>query len=535
MGIPSYFSHIVKNHADIIQKLCKFEKNIDNLYLDSNSIVYDCLRAISEFYQKDKTDKEFESHLNIAVCSKIDEYISHISPNKRVFIAFDGVAPVAKLEQQRNRRYKSNLMESIRHQLGDKKNVWNKTAITPGTDFMKSLNKTIKDYYRNQEKKYGIEKFIISGSDEAGEGEHKLFQYIRDHESYHRKSVTVIYGLDADLIMLCINHLPISKQIYLYRETPEFVKSLNRDLEPNESYLMHIPSLAAMIIAEMNGYKKANSKQQINRLYDYIFICFFLGNDFLPHFPSVNIRNGGIHIMMAAYQNTIGKTNNNLTDGRRIYWKYVKKLVEELADQEYSHIMAEYKIRDKRGRRYIKATTVDEKMDKLITIPQKQREIEKFINPHSKFWEARYYKSLFNIDITDGWRQKICINYLEGLEWTQSYYTMNCKDWRWSYNYHYPPLFCDLVKYIPHWETTMIEKNNHKAVSPYVQLSYVLPKSSLNLLPDNIRVSLLEHYPELYNDDCKIYWAFCKYLWEGHVDFPHINLAELEKFVNACA
>ena len=111
----------------------------------------------------------------------------------------------------------------------------------------------------------------------------------------------------------------------------------------------------------MNGYRKVNSKQQVNRLYDYIFICFFLGNDFLPHFPSVNIRNGGIHIMMAAYRNTIGKTNNNLTDGKRIYWKYVKKLVEELADQEYNNIMAEYKIRDKREGRYIKATTVDEK------------------------------------------------------------------------------------------------------------------------------------------------------------------------------
>ena len=84
MGIPSYFSHIVKNHADIIRKLCKFEKNIDNLYLDSNSIVYDCLRAISEFYQKDKTDKDFEHRLNMAICSKIDEYISHISDCRHI-------------------------------------------------------------------------------------------------------------------------------------------------------------------------------------------------------------------------------------------------------------------------------------------------------------------------------------------------------------------------------------------------------------------------------------------------------------------
>ena len=242
MGIPSYFSYIAKNHTDIIQKLCKFEKNIDNLYLDSNSIIYDCLRAISDEYKKCKNDIEFETLLNIAVCKKIDEYILHLQPKKKVFIAFDGVAPVAKLEQQRNRRYKSNLLSQIRNSIEEDETVmWNKTAITPGTRFMVNLNLFIQKYYNNQEKLFGIEEFIISGSDECGEGEHKLFQYIRDNSSYHHGTVTVIYGLDADLIMLCINHLPISKQIYLYRETPEFAKSLNRNLEPNESYLMHIP------------------------------------------------------------------------------------------------------------------------------------------------------------------------------------------------------------------------------------------------------------------------------------------------------
>ena len=242
MGIPSYFSYIAKNHTDIIQKLCKFEKNIDNLYLDSNSIIYDCLRAISDEYKKCKNDIEFETLLNIAVCKKIDEYILHLQPKKKVFIAFDGVAPVAKLEQQRNRRYKSNLLSQIRNSIEEDETVmWNKTAITPGTRFMVNLNLFIQKYYNKQEKQFGIEEFIISGSDECGEGEHKLFQYIRDNSSYHHGTVTVIYGLDADLIMLCINHLPISKQIYLYRETPEFAKSLNRNLEPNESYLMHIP------------------------------------------------------------------------------------------------------------------------------------------------------------------------------------------------------------------------------------------------------------------------------------------------------
>ena len=533
MGIPSYFSHIAKNHGNIIQKLCKFEKNIDNLYLDSNSIIYDCLRAIYNDYEKCENSIEFEKKLNLAVCNKIDEYIQHLSPKKRVFIAFDGVAPVAKLEQQRNRRYKSNLLSEIRKQISDEAEGWNKTAITPGTVFMKNLNIFIHNYYNNREKQYGIERFIISGSDEKGEGEHKIFQYIRDYPNYHHKSVTVIYGLDADLIMLCINHLPISKQIYLYRETPEFAKSLNRDLEPNTSYLMHIPSLANSIVLEMNNQRKPNTKQQQNRLYDYIFLCFFLGNDFLPHFPSVNIRNGGIHTMMAAYQNTIGKSDKNLTDGKKIFWKNVKTLVESLADQEYNNLMSEYNIRERGEKRMIKAKTTDEKMNKLLTIPQKSREIEKYIDPRKKYWEIRYYKALFDIDITNEWKQKICVNYLEGLEWTISYYTDSCKDWKWSYHYNYPPLFKDLVKFIPHWDTIMIEKNNNTAVSPYVQLSYVLPKSSLNLLPDNIRLGLLKNYPELYDNDCKIYWAFCKYLWEGHVDFPHIDLEQLETFVSS--
>ena len=34
MGIPSYFSYIVKNHNNILIKLNKLNKNIDNLYLD---------------------------------------------------------------------------------------------------------------------------------------------------------------------------------------------------------------------------------------------------------------------------------------------------------------------------------------------------------------------------------------------------------------------------------------------------------------------------------------------------------------------
>ena len=65
----------------------------------------------------------------------------------------------------------------------------------------------------------------------------------------------------------------------------------------------------------------------------------------------------------------------------------------------------------------------ENKMKRFLHIPIKNRELEKYINPNQQGWENRYYKTLFEIDITDDYRRKICINYLEGLEWTFKYYT----------------------------------------------------------------------------------------------------------------
>jgi outer membrane beta-barrel protein len=126
--------------------------------------------------------------------------------------------------------------------------------------------------------------------------------------------------------MLSINHLPITPNIYLFRETPEFIKSINAELEPNESYVLDIPELAQVITLDMNNGEELSSEQQKNRIYDYIFLCFFLGNDFMPHFPAVNIRTGGVDKMVQAYKATIGNTNENLTDGKIIYWKNVRSV-----------------------------------------------------------------------------------------------------------------------------------------------------------------------------------------------------------------
>jgi len=537
MGIPSYFSYIVKNHPSVIKKLQNNTNTIqiNNLYLDCNSIIYDAVHNI-DFTKL--VDSDFTSIIK-SVCVKIDEYIRLLKPDKTVFIAFDGVAPVAKLEQQRERRYKSVYQNMISKSIYKDKftDPWNTTAITPGTIFMSQLNNSIKKYYNNPNN-YNVDNIVLSTSDNCGEGEHKLFQYIREQPEKHCNQSTVIYGLDADLIMLSINHLPISNNIYLFRETPHFIKTINRDLEPNATYLLDIPELAKTITLNMNNNIELTTKQQKNRVYDYIFICFFLGNDFMPHFPSINIRTGGIDKMIDAYKATIGNSNENLTDGKKIYWKNVRQLVQYLSQLEHDNFKQEMKQRDKMEKRFLPNETLEDKFKKFESIPIYERQIEKYINPYKIGWEERYYKTLFDIEINEERKKQICVNYLEGLEWTMKYYTSGCPDWRWRYKYSYPPLLTDLIHYVPYFDTEFIvnknknEKEKENPVSQMVQLCYVLPYQCLHLLPQKLYDSLLKEHPEWHKNDCEFLWAFCKYFWESHVDMPDIDIRELELFVN---
>lgn len=527
MGIPSYFSYIVKNHREIIQKINDLKIPIHNLYIDSNSIVYDSLRALNG------VEIDFEKKLIESVCDKLHQYIQHIKPINCVFIAFDGVAPVAKLEQQRNRRYKSTMEKKIMKSIDSTFiDSWNSTAITPGTPFMKKLNKGVKEFFHNKETSYGLEKIKFSGSDEKGEGEHKLFGYIRDNEKSHKHQTTIIYGLDADLIMLSLNHLPIAKHIYLYRETPEFIKSIDKDLNPNESYLLNIPALSQYIISTMNNGRHINNKQQTNRLYDYIFMCFMLGNDFLPHFPSINIRTKGIFKLTSAYKNVLGNTNKNLTNGKIIYWDNFYKLVDYLAKEEHNNIKGEYSIRDKMSKRSFPSGSIEEKKFRYLNAPILNRNKERYIDPYNYGWEGRYYDALFDSFNSKSYIRDLCQNYLEGLEWVMKYYTTGCVDWRWKYNYNYPPLLVDLLRYIPRWNMDLIKDNDHKAVKDKVQLAYVLPNESLNLLSQKYHIRLLKQMRECYPMNGKLEWAFCKYIWESHVDLPHIDIEKLEEIMS---
>ncbi len=585
MGIPSYFAHVLKKYPRVIKRLSELPC-INNLYLDCNGMIYDVVRQMQ--FSPDK-QAEYEAELLQRICDSIDACIAIMRPTSSVFIAFDGVAPVAKLNQQRERRYKSwylGEMETQRRRdiaaqnqkngvkggrIEPPKPAWNTSAITPGTKFMNLLHVKLGEHFDASDPaalnaRYNLSGgagIIVSSSKEPGEGEHKLFEYIREHAAQHAAKTTVIYGLDADLIMLCMSHLHVSRGIYLYRETPEFVRSINVALDEKERYYMDIPEFADAIwgatSAQRLGTRRAlaphtpkvictgatNRNGGVRGTHgspmDYIFICFMLGNDFMPHFPALNIRTTGIATLLEAYRATFAPGETITLQGGGIHWPNYKKFVAALATQELNLVRKEHTTRDRQARHVRDTDKEDDVMHDVMMLPMTQRDVERSIDPFNAGWERRYYATLCDIPADlDGKTHAteiaaLCRNYLEGMEWTFRYYTRGCVDWKWTYANHYPPLLADLVQHIPDDATrSFLQVKPKDPIRDVVQLCYVLPKASHALLPPAVarglmRSKLASKYTDDGGHDFK--WAYCKYFWECHTDLPALDLRELEDIV----
>lgn len=515
MGIPSYFSHVIRKYKNTVRNKKYFVDTntvFTHLYMDCNSIIYDSFHDLSHKYDSEN-EEVFEDMIIMEVVSRIKDYISMINPTKLAYIAFDGVAPLAKMDQQRTRRYKTYFTSQIRYDESDEKiKSWNVSSITPGTLFQEKLCRVIKSSVL-------CSSVIVSCSEVAGEGEQKMYSSVRSCEDV---SMCIgVYGLDADLLMLSLLHVRSNKKMYIFREAREFEKSALVVDGLSDVYFVDIECLSKSIIAEMEC-------NDAGRMSDYVLMCFLLGNDFLPHLPCLNIRRDGLSILLDVYKKKIVNSSKWLISREtgKIKWKSMRLLIEELSKMESELLKREYTARKKFDKSKYCEKSREEKEKVLLNAPVIYRYDEKYICPDENGWEKRYYKNLIGNDknIKD-----VCQNYLEGIEWVYKYYTGDCPDWKWKYNYNYPPLLDDLYKCIPHFDTEFMPlKVDNRPFSPYTQLAYVLPKKNLYLLPKKIQEFLLKNYEELYPEKFEFKWAFCRYFWESHPVIPEIPVKLLE-------
>jgi len=484
MGIPSYFSYVLKHHK-IMKRLNDVKCN--SLFLDANSIIYDVI-----YDTNSNLNSNLNSNIDIyhGVFDKIKHIIDKINPTF-TYVSFDGVVPLAKMSQQKQRRYKSYLTKKIL-----KKNNWNTNAITPGTTFMNELD----DYLKN-ELIHSTMNTIFSGSKENGEGEQKIFEYIRNHEI---DGNVFIYGLDADLIMLSLLHLQ-NADIYLYRETKHFayIKGVNPELD----YVFNMDEMGLQIEAI---FEKNESK---NAIENYCFLCFLCGNDFLPHFASIQIRNHGIDYLIEVYK----KINKPLVSGTNINWSTLHELCSELGEKEEELIKLNVEWKKKMAS-YSCPLTPEESLDAL---PLKDIKREIYVSTHLD----KYYSFLFKNEEKD-----VCKNYLQMLEWTWFYYHGINKNNYMCYHFHCAPLFSSLKKYIPCFNEELVEIDETPPPSSIVQLLYVLPYEDYHLIPIDTK-PIEKKYINLTETNFLIHFDFCKFFWEGHVDFNYIDIKDLDRFL----
>ena len=179
--------------------------------------------------------------------------------------------------------------------------TWDTNAITPGTLFMDKLNTYIERRINDDRNK---NKVIYSGSNECGEGEHKIFKIIKNAPEEDK---IIIHGLDADLIILSL--MSHKENIYLMREV--------KDPHTNSTVYnyLNIKELRKAILCELktgwnivsdSGDSDVNGVASDNDLIEtYCTACSILGNDFIPHLLTIELKNNGIDTLMSATKKAI--------------------------------------------------------------------------------------------------------------------------------------------------------------------------------------------------------------------------------------
>jgi 5'-3' exonuclease len=416
MGIPYYFASLIRQHKGITSRVTQITPDI--FAIDFNCLIHT--------YMNDADP------IGSILAALRDILTNTCRATKFVYIAMDGLVPYAKIVQQRYRRFRIS-----------EKGIFDRNQISPGTPYMRELAKEVAAAFPSA---------IVSSTDEPGEGEHKLLNWLKTLPATQRRSICV-YGLDADLILLCLSQKELSRphSFTLLRENSTFNKKDGG-----------FTTLSVWKLAERLEIPIAQ----------YIPLCVLcFGNDFMPSLGMFSLREGGHDRAIALYKEA-GDPDLTTPAGRLAFLR-------TSAAHEMKVFTEKVVNRDKPAEKV------------LFTLG------------------GQYFQERYNLHVLDGVHtiKPVVDAFWKTYEWTIRYFLTNiAPDWSWVYPYADAPLVSQLI------ESRYVNPSFKKGIPFNVsaQLGFILPKESLR----KARRRVL--FPDEFYEETEVRMPWMKrYAWES--------------------
>jgi 5'-3' exonuclease len=506
MGIPSYYKKLADTTKGLITRSCDGKPAA--LYFDFNCMIYHCARrantTLPPYPGYDGKD-QWEALLLEDIVKYIVKVWQDVGQPKEVFLAVDGVVPMAKIKQQRMRRFKSIWMANEEKKEGTRDNseTWDTNCITPGTSFMKHLSLRLQSLCNKHAQ------WSLSGAEEPGEGEHKIMMKLRERPASDEP--ILIYGLDADLILLTL--LNSKSPAYLVREVSEMgIVQVNSFGEEEFSFF------------SLDVLKKTLPLSV--SIPNYVAAMSLLGNDFLPHSLTVKIREDG-HALLCK---TLEQWPNFLVEEEgllRINHDALYEIVKTWSIDENRRMLTTFKKKIQR-KGHVQQT--------LDTKPIEWMVEEKVVGRGEQWallpgWKTTYYKEWMlcqsQHDI-----HRTCHEYVYGLQWVIDYYTgQRAVNPLWYYSRLLPPLWCDIVKYLEQNEYEELVSKSSEPIHPHEQLAMVLPLQSWHLIEDDSLRCLPSILPQFWPEGFEFFSAGRIHMWECEPLLPVLPVERIRAAV----
>jgi 5'-3' exonuclease len=486
--------------------------------MDFNCLIYQCTRSPSIPVYTSATRDAWER----ALLEEVKKYTLKVweaaGRPSTVFIGVDGVVPMAKIRQQRLRRFKSRWLAAAEREAGVRKpgeEVWDTNAITPGTEFMERLTSALKGLAAGRG-------WTISGAEEAGEGEQKLMAWVRAHREELTGKEVMVYGLDADLIVLSL--LGVSREVpsiggwKLLRELAEFEGRTATE------------SFGCLDILELLRILVPPDRTAEDYIMDYTCGMSFLGNDFLPHSLSVKMRAGG-HDILCQSLTTLYRAGLRLVREGQVQVDACLELLRGWAATEDEAICESF--HKKYKMRAMAPKTDRERLMMHVEGLPLEWSAETALWSKAEGLHADWRKIYQRKWLKEADMGQICREYMSGLQWIIDYYLGKPVSYSWYFPWNLPPLWSDLVvafEGIPAG-VSLEAPPPSQPVAPQEQLAMVLPVDSWWLVRSTRLRGLPGRAPVFWPGGFGFFSVGRRWLWECEAEIPILTAERMRSFV----